>query len=282
MSMTAASGLPLETLVTQIKKRVDLGDRDRKRSEDHYMAAGLDLLEAQARVRAELPGTPWLTWTAVNFPTIKESRIRQLMQIGRGDTTQAQLNAASNAHRWAAAAPHQGWPADEALRRYNEDRARAAYARKNASESDASAAARERDAERQRRNRAERDALRVANGGKPSKPRKPKPAPVEVEGDIRERLAETGKSIAELQAVYRKLVDKLPKPEPAPPGYYRPISNDEVRDMYATASPDVRAWLDAWSEMPDQDKDASYALFLNLTAIGELPWKRPRKPRKAA
>lgn len=119
MSVSGASGLPLETLATQIRARVALGDRDKKRSEDHYMAAGLDLIEAQARVRAELPGTLWLTWSAINFPTIKESRIRQLMAIGRGETTQAELNVASNASRqwtWAEA--------DEFLRSRHESDAR--------------------------------------------------------------------------------------------------------------------------------------------------------------
>jgi hypothetical protein len=55
MSITAASGLPLETLASDITARVKLGDRDAKRSEGHYTAAGLGIIEAHARVTAELP-----------------------------------------------------------------------------------------------------------------------------------------------------------------------------------------------------------------------------------
>ena len=169
MSMVHASGLSLDMLATTIKERVRLGDRDTKKGEDHYLAAGLHLVEAQARVRAELPGTPWLTWSAINFPDIKERRIQQLMQIGRGETTQAEINAASNSGRYRVSDEVMA-EAEETIRRYGNDANeifKKEDARKNASESEA----RERDAKRKRRERAERDALRVANGGKPSRPR---------------------------------------------------------------------------------------------------------------
>lgn len=166
MSMTTASGLPLETLASDIKARVAAGDRDAKRSEDHYRAAGIQLVEAQARVRAELPGTAWLTWVATNLPDIKERRVQQLMQIGRGETTQADLNAASNAsRRWSFE------EADEFIRNWP-----GPDARKNASDEKTAALAR--DAERQRQNCAKRNEARVAAGGRPSRPRKaPKPEP---------------------------------------------------------------------------------------------------------
>jgi hypothetical protein len=161
MSMVQGSGLPLETLAEDIKKRVNLGDRDAKRSEDHYKAAGLHLIEAQARVRAELPGTPWLTWVATNLSDIKERRVQQLMQIARGDTTQADLNAASNRHR-SGVSDEVVRSAEDFIRRHEQAEA---DARKNASDkSDDQAAAHARDAERQRRNRAERRTARVAAG----------------------------------------------------------------------------------------------------------------------
>jgi hypothetical protein len=69
-------GISLETVAREINARIRLGDRDTKKGEEHYLAAGIQLIEAQARVRAEQPGTPWLTWTAVNFPTVK-AKVRE-------------------------------------------------------------------------------------------------------------------------------------------------------------------------------------------------------------
>ena len=158
MTMTSASRLPLETLARDIKARVDAGDRDAKRSENHYQAAGRHLIEAQARVRAELPGTPWLTWVAFNLPDIKERRVQQLMQIGRGETTQAEINAASNASRRPGLSDEVVRSAQDFIRRHEQAEA---DARMNASDQ---SAARARDADRQRRNRAERNAARVAAG----------------------------------------------------------------------------------------------------------------------
>jgi len=109
MSMTTASGLPLDTLVADIEARVIAGDRDTKRGADHHKAAGIQLIELKARVRAELPGASWLTWAATNFPRIGLGRIEVLMQIGRGDVTQAELNARSSSYQ-RPAAPRQTEP----------------------------------------------------------------------------------------------------------------------------------------------------------------------------
>jgi hypothetical protein len=148
MNDQSASGLSITTLVKAVKANVDRGDRDRKKSDDFYTAAGIHLIELKARLPVEEPGARWVTWTAQHFPQIGLSRIDQLIRIGNGSTTQAELNTASNAHRRAAGAD----------------------TRQRASEQTGAQA---RDAERKRHERAKLDEIRVANGGKPSKPRKP-------------------------------------------------------------------------------------------------------------
>ena len=97
--MTSASGLPLSTLVATVKANIEKGDQARDRSENHYISAGLNLLELKARLPVEEPGAQWITWVSQNFSQIGLSRIDQLMRIGRGETTQAEINAASNRHR---------------------------------------------------------------------------------------------------------------------------------------------------------------------------------------
>jgi hypothetical protein len=95
MTDVSGSGLPLETLASTIKAHIAIGDRDFAKAEQNYVSAGKHLIEAKARLEArELAGVRWLDWAAQNFPQIGGSRIEQLLRIGRGETTQAEINAA--------------------------------------------------------------------------------------------------------------------------------------------------------------------------------------------
>jgi hypothetical protein len=97
--VSPASGLPLPALVETIKARVVAGDRDKQRSDDHYLAAGLGLIELRQRLLVEEPGAIWFAWSC-RATGYGPDRISQLIAIGEGRTTQSELNASSAAaHR---------------------------------------------------------------------------------------------------------------------------------------------------------------------------------------
>ena len=115
MTEAATTRQTLTALVEHVNTRVSLGDRDKQRSENHYLAAGLHLIELEQRLPVEAPETSWPDWMAQQFPAIGQTRIYQLMRIGRGETTQSALNAASaESHRNSyQAAPRQRTAAEE-------------------------------------------------------------------------------------------------------------------------------------------------------------------------
>jgi hypothetical protein len=95
---TTGSGLDLEALAKDIRARISAGDKAARKSEEHYKSAGIHLIEAKARV-AEIEmesghTISWEKWCASHFPQTGERRIQQLLAIGRGDTTQAEINEA--------------------------------------------------------------------------------------------------------------------------------------------------------------------------------------------
>ena len=98
--VSAGSGLALEALARDIKARIERGDRETEKAEQHYRSAGIHLLEAKDRIEAgELPGERWFTWSC-RATGYGPDRVEQLLRIGRGETTQSALNAASAAsHR---------------------------------------------------------------------------------------------------------------------------------------------------------------------------------------
>jgi predicted transcriptional regulator len=105
MSMVSVSGLPLNTLIETVKANIKLGDRDAKRSDERYMAAGLHLIELERRLPEERPDAFWPTWIAENFPQVGYSRVEQLISIANGETTQAEINAATAASMRRAYTP---------------------------------------------------------------------------------------------------------------------------------------------------------------------------------
>jgi hypothetical protein len=108
--VSTGSGLALEALGRDIKARVAAGDREQEKAEQHYLSAGLHLIEAKARIEAgELPGERWFTWSC-RATGCGSDRIDQLLRIGRGETTQSAINAASAAaHRNSYQAAPRQW-----------------------------------------------------------------------------------------------------------------------------------------------------------------------------
>lgn len=91
----SGSGLTLEALAADIQARSEAGDRDRKRSDDHYKAAGIHLVEARERVKKLK--LPWAPWVRDNLTKIGISRSYELLAIGEGRKTQDEINQEKNA-----------------------------------------------------------------------------------------------------------------------------------------------------------------------------------------
>jgi hypothetical protein len=72
--MTTGSGLPLASLANDINARIAAGDRDLKRAEDHYKAAGIHLKEARERVKGA--GLNWVPWARENLKVQHCTRLR--------------------------------------------------------------------------------------------------------------------------------------------------------------------------------------------------------------
>jgi hypothetical protein len=87
--------LPLDTLAETIKARIDAGDKAIDKAGDHYLAAGLLLIEAKERVAR----TPGLTWSAFVFSMcrLQRSRADELIAIANGKITLEQVRAGNRA-----------------------------------------------------------------------------------------------------------------------------------------------------------------------------------------
>jgi hypothetical protein len=97
---TAGSLLPLDTLGRQIKVRIEKGDKATSDADGHYMAAGLDLLEARQRVAR----TKGLTWPAflIKHCQIGKSTANKYIALAEGRTSMPEIRqgyAAANAKR---------------------------------------------------------------------------------------------------------------------------------------------------------------------------------------
>jgi hypothetical protein len=77
--------LPIDTLGKQIKAHIDTGDKTASEAEEHYMAAGLLLIDAKERVTH----TKGLTWTKflADQCGVGRSRANELIAIADGRTT---------------------------------------------------------------------------------------------------------------------------------------------------------------------------------------------------
>jgi hypothetical protein len=82
------SNLPLGTLGSQIKAHIRAGDRAKEKAEQQYKAAGLYLIEARERVKAD--GKHWVGWLRENV-TIAPSRAYEIIAIADGSKTLEQL-----------------------------------------------------------------------------------------------------------------------------------------------------------------------------------------------
>ena len=82
-----------------------------------------------------------------------------------------------------------------------------------------------------------------------------------------EKLAE---AVRELNDAGSDNVHQTRKEATSPLDTTGPITNDEVRQMFESAVPEVKEWLMTYRNMKTSAKKDAYALFLNLTAIGDL------------
>jgi hypothetical protein len=99
----ASSLLPLDTLGATIKARVARGDKATSDADDHYLAAGLLLLEAKRRLPLEQPGMRWPAYL-VGTCKIGTTRADELIAIAEERTTlEAQREKNRNRQRDFAA-----------------------------------------------------------------------------------------------------------------------------------------------------------------------------------
>ncbi|MCB4771177.1 hypothetical protein LGR54_21435 [Ancylobacter sp. Lp-2] len=81
--------VPLDTLGAEIKARLEAGDKAIGKAEDHYLAAGLRLVEARQRVEAE--GGAFREFLAAHG--IGKSRAYEVMAVAEGKKTFAGIRA---------------------------------------------------------------------------------------------------------------------------------------------------------------------------------------------
>jgi hypothetical protein len=91
--MTTTSGLPLDTLGSQIKAHITAGDKAIDKAEQHYKAAGIHLMEAHARIKQ----TREMRWSAFLFShaRISHDTARNYMALAAGTVTLADLRGAA-------------------------------------------------------------------------------------------------------------------------------------------------------------------------------------------
>jgi hypothetical protein len=92
----ANSGLQLDVLAKQIRVRIEKGDKCINDSDGHYMAAGIDLIEARERCVNERK-----SWSAflVGECHLGRSRAYELISVVEGRTTLAALRAKNSASK---------------------------------------------------------------------------------------------------------------------------------------------------------------------------------------
>lgn len=77
--------VPIDAVGREIKARIEAGDKALDKAEQHYIAAGIQLLEAKAR----LAQTKEMRWSAFLFShaRIDESTARKYISLANGETT---------------------------------------------------------------------------------------------------------------------------------------------------------------------------------------------------
>lgn len=81
----------------------------------------------------------------------------------------------------------------------------------------------------------------------------------------------TGSKIGRDGAIYtpRRKVEP-PNYGDVPPGFFRPITNDEIRENYETADQDVKDWIEHWTQWKPRKRADAQSLLFNLITIGAL------------
>jgi multidrug resistance efflux pump len=77
--------IAIDAVGREIKVRVEAGDKAMDKAEQHYIAAGIQLLEAHKRLRE----TREMRWSAFLFShaRLSEDQARRYMMLANGDTT---------------------------------------------------------------------------------------------------------------------------------------------------------------------------------------------------
>lgn len=84
--------IPIDTIGREIKARIEAGDKALDKAEQHYIAAGIQLLEAKKRLKQ----TGEMRFSAFLFSYckgMKETRAYELIALGDGRTTLAEIRA---------------------------------------------------------------------------------------------------------------------------------------------------------------------------------------------
>lgn len=77
--------ISIDTVGREIKARVEAGDKALDKAEQHYIAAGIQLLEAHKRLKE----TREMRWSAFLFSHVRlsDTHARRYMALANGDTT---------------------------------------------------------------------------------------------------------------------------------------------------------------------------------------------------
>src|SRR5262245_3899171 len=86
----AFADMTLEALGAQVRGHIIAGDRAKGKANDHYLAAGLSLVEGKRRIRESSPSEriTWPTWLAT-YCHLKKSRANALIRLAEGRETLA-------------------------------------------------------------------------------------------------------------------------------------------------------------------------------------------------
>ena len=113
--MTGSQLTPLDQLGAEIMARIEAGDKAKTKADNHYLAAGLQLIKAR-----EQAGRTFDAFLRKHCHGLKRSRAYQLMSIAGGKTTVAAERPKTaermRKHRAAAKRPSRDGQSDHSVR----------------------------------------------------------------------------------------------------------------------------------------------------------------------
>jgi hypothetical protein len=113
--MTGSQLIPLDQLGAEIMARIEAGDKAKTKADNHYLAAGLQLIKAREQAGRSFDG-----FLRKHCRGLKRSRAYQLMSIAGGKTTveaeRTKTAERMRKHRAAAKCPSRDGQLDHPLR----------------------------------------------------------------------------------------------------------------------------------------------------------------------